>query len=425
MKKRFERRHSRWYEKVLLSFPAQLLLGLPFVLLPAALERWGWGFWLELNEVRFNTLLAVALCFVVIALTQRRLLRFPGAHVAAYLIPTVTVVFLLAFSVLLFTREGYSRQVLFSGYFLCLLWFYGGYFLGRRYRRLKLAVVPVGTALELERSNDVDLRWLKRPDLEGVRFDAVVADLRSPELSAKWERFLARCTLSRIPVYHVKQVSESMTGRVRIEHLAENEFGSLLPSALYVCFKRCADVAAVIVTAPLTVPLMLFAAIAVKLDSPGPALFVQNRVGQGNRDYRIYKFRSMYLDAEKDGAQLARSDDSRVTRVGRVLRRMRLDELPQLFNVLKGEMSLIGPRPEQRAFVEQFEQEIPFYAYRHVVKPGITGWAQVIQGYADNTEDTRVKLQHDFYYIKHFSLWLDILIVFKTIKIMVTGFGAR
>lgn len=425
MNKCFERRHSRWYEKLLLSLPAQIVLGLPFVLLPAALERWGWGFWLELNEVRFNTLLAVALCFVVIALTQRRLLRFPGAHVAAYLIPTVTVVFLLAFSVLLFTREGYSRQVLFSGYFLCLLWFYGGYFLGRRYRRLKLAVVPVGTALELERSNDVDLRWLKRPDLEGVRFDAVVADLRSPELSAKWERFLARCTLSRIPVYHVKQVSESMTGRVRIEHLAENEFGSLLPSALYVCFKRCADVAAVIVTAPLTVPLMLFAAIAVKLDSPGPALFVQNRVGQGNRDYRIYKFRSMYLDAEKDGAQLARSDDSRVTRVGRVLRRMRLDELPQLFNVLKGEMSLIGPRPEQRAFVEQFEQEIPFYAYRHVVKPGITGWAQVIQGYADNTEDTRVKLQHDFYYIKHFSLWLDILIVFKTIKIMVTGFGAR
>lgn len=425
MNKCFERRHSRWYEKLLLSLPAQIVLGLPFVLLPAALERWGWGFWLDLNDVRISTLLAVAVSFVVIALVQRRLLRFPGAHVAAYLVPTVTVVFLLVFAVLLFAREEYSRQVLFSGYLLSLLWFYGGYFLGRRYRRLKLAVVPVGTALELERSNDVDLRRLTHPGLDGVRFDAVVADLRSPELSADWERFLARCTLNRIPVYHVKQVSESMTGRVQIDHLAENEFGSLLPSALYAFFKRCADVAAVVVTAPLTVPLMLFTAIAVKLDSPGPVLFVQNRVGQGGRDYRIYKFRSMYLDSERDGAQLTQSDDSRVTRVGRVLRRMRLDELPQLFNVLKGEMSLIGPRPEQRAFVEQFEQEIPFYAYRHVVKPGITGWAQVIQGYADNTEDTRVKLQHDFYYIKHFSLWLDILIVFKTIKIMVTGFGAR
>lgn len=425
MQKRFERRHSRWYEKLLLGFPAQILIGLPFVLLPMVFWRWGWGFWQDLDEAQFNTLLAIASCFVVIAVTQRRLLRFPGAHVAAYLVPTVTIVFLLAMAVLFFTREGYSRPVLFSAYLLCLLWFYGGYFLGRRYRRLKLAVVPVGSALDLERSEDTELRWLTRPDLEGARFDGVVADLRSPELSPDWERFLARCTLNRIPVYHVKQISESMTGRVQIQHLAENEFGSLLPSALYAFFKRCADVAAVVVTAPLTVPLMLLTAIAVKLDSPGSVLFVQNRVGQGDRDYRIYKFRSMYLDSERDGAQLTQSGDSRVTRVGRVLRRMRLDELPQLFNVLKGEMSLIGPRPEQRAFVEQFEKEIPFYVYRHVVKPGITGWAQVMQGYVSTAEDTRVKLQHDFYYIKHFSLWLDILIVFKTIKIMVTGFGAR
>jgi exopolysaccharide biosynthesis polyprenyl glycosylphosphotransferase len=216
-----------------------------------------------------------------------------------------------------------------------------------------------------------------------------------------------------------------MTGRVQIEHLAENEFGSLLPSALYAFFKRCVDVFAVVVTAPLTVPLMLLTAIAVKLDSPGPALFMQKRVGQGDRDYRIYKFRSMCHDSEKDGAQLAQAGDMRVTRVGRVIRKTRLDELPQFFNVLKGEMSLIGPRPEQRAFVEQFEKEIPFYIYRHVVKPGITGWAQVVQGYASDADDTRVKLQHDFYYIKHFSLWLDILIVFKTIKTIMTGFGAR
>lgn len=425
MQKRFERRHSRWYEKALLSLPFQLVLGLPFVLLPVTLERWGWRYWHYLDEVRINTVLAVALCFLVVALTQRRLLRFPGSHVAAYLIPTITAVFLLAITVLFFTREGYSRQVLFSSYLLCLVWFYGGYFLGRRYRRLKMAVVPVGAALELESTSDTDLRFLKRPDLEGVRFDGVVADLRSPELSPEWEEFLARCTLSRIPVYHVKQISESMTGRVQIEHLAENEFGSLLPSALYAFFKRCVDVFAVVVTAPLTVPLMLLTAIAVKLDSPGPALFMQKRVGQGDRDYRIYKFRSMCHDSEKDGAQLAQAGDMRVTRVGRVIRKTRLDELPQFFNVLKGEMSLIGPRPEQRAFVEQFEKEIPFYIYRHVVKPGITGWAQVVQGYASDADDTRVKLQHDFYYIKHFSLWLDILIVFKTIKTIMTGFGAR
>lgn len=425
MQKRFERRHSRWYEKALLSLPFQLLLGLPFVLLPVTLERWGWGFWGHLDEVRVNTILTIASSFVVVALTQRRLMRFPGAHVAAYLVPTITAVFLLAMVVLFFTREGYSRQVLFLGYGLCLLWFYGGYFVSRHYRKLKLAVVPVGSALELESSSDTKLHQLKGPDLEGERFDGVVADLRSLEMSAEWEKFLARCTLSRIPVYHVKQISESMTGRVQVEHLAENEFGSLLPSALYTFFKRLVDIVAVVVTAPLTLPLMLLTAIAVKMDSPGPAVFVQNRVGQGDRDYRIYKFRSMCRNSEKDGAQLAQSGDMRVTRVGRVIRKTRLDELPQFYNVLKGEMSLIGPRPEQRTFVEQFEKEIPFYVYRHVVKPGITGWAQVVQGYASDAEDTRVKLQHDFYYIKHFSLWLDILIVFKTIKTIVTGFGAK
>lgn len=425
MQKRFERRHSRWYEKALLSLPVKLLLGLPFVLFPVALARWGWGFWGNLDEVRINTVLAIALCFVAVALVHRRILRFPGAHVAAYLVPTTTAAFLLAITVLFFTREGYSRQVLLSSYPLCLIWFYGDYFLGRRYRKLKMAVVPVGAALELEGNHGTDLRQLKRPDLEGVRFDGVVADLRSLELTPEWETFLARCTLSRIPVYHVKQISESMTGRIQIDHLAENEFGSLLPSAFYAFFKRCVDVLAVVVTSPLTIPVMLVTAIAVKMDSPGAAFFIQNRVGQGDRDYRIYKFRSMCSNSEKDGAQLAQAGDMRVTRVGRVIRKTRLDELPQFYNVLKGEMSLIGPRPEQRAFVEQFEKEIPFYAYRHVVKPGITGWAQVVQGYASDADDTRVKLQHDFYYIKHFSLWLDILIIFKTIKTVLTGFGAR
>lgn len=425
MQKRLERRHSRWYEKALLSLPAQLLLGLPFVLLPVTLDRWGWGFWYELNDVRVNTILAIALCFVAVALTHRRILRFPGAHVAAYLLPTTTAFFLLAIAVFFFTRESYSREVLFSSYLLCLVWFYVGYFLGRRYRRIKLALVPIGAALELESTRDTDLRQLERPDLEGVRFDGVVADLRSHELTPEWEAFLARCTLSRIPVYHIKQISESMTGRVQIEHLAENEFGSLLPSSFYVFFKRCFDLTGVVLTAPLTLPIMLLTAIAVKLDSPGPALFIQNRVGQGDKDYRIYKFRSMCRDSEKDGARLAQADDMRVTRVGRIIRKTRLDELPQFYNVLKGEMSLIGPRPEQRAFVKQFEKEIPFYVYRHVVKPGITGWAQVVQGYASDADDTRIKLQHDFYYIKYFSLWLDILIVFKTIKTIFTGFGAR
>ena len=170
---------------------------------------------------------------------------------------------------------------------------------------------------------------------------------------------------------------------------------------------------------------MLITGIVIKLESDGPMFFIQERVGQGNKDFKVYKLRSMCKDSEKDGAQFAQADDMRITRVGHFIRKTRLDEIPQFINVLKGDMSLIGPRPEQRAFVNQFEEEIPFYSYRHVVKPGITGWAQVVHGYAADADDTRVKIEHDFYYIKHFSLWLDILIVVKTIRTILTGFGAR
>ena len=172
-------------------------------------------------------------------------------------------------------------------------------------------------------------------------------------------------------------------------------------------------------------PLMLLTAIAIRLESAGSVLFVQNRVGQGGREFKIYKFRSMRTDSEQNGAQLAQVGDSRITRVGSFIRKTRLDELPQFFNILKGDMSLIGPRPEQKVFVEQFEKSIPFYQYRHIVKPGLSGWAQVTQGYAGNTDETQVKIEHDFYYIKHFSFSLDVLIMFKTVKIILTGFGAR
>src|SRR5690606_6806086 len=129
--------------------------------------------------------------------------------------------------------------------------------------------------------------------------------------------------------------------------------------------------------------------------------------------------------SEDEGAQFASRNDARVTRVGQVIRKLRIDEIPQFINVLKGEMSLIGPRPEQRVFVEHFDREIPFYSYRHVVRPGITGWAQVTQGYAADADDTRLKIEHDFYYIKHCSLALDLLIVLRTIQTVLTGFGAR
>ncbi|MDE8034084.1 sugar transferase [Actinobacillus equuli subsp. equuli] len=181
----------------------------------------------------------------------------------------------------------------------------------------------------------------------------------------------------------------------------------------------------VLLSFPIVLPVMLITAILIKLESEGPVLFIQKRIGQKGEEFSIYKFRSMCKDSEKDGAKLASVGDMRVTRVGKFIRKTRIDELPQFFNVLKGDMALIGPRPGQKAFVEQFDQNIPFYSYRHIVKPGITGWAQVTHGYAATKDETQVKIEHDFYYIRHFSFALDVLIFFKTIQTMLTGFGAR
>ncbi|MFY0992591.1 exopolysaccharide biosynthesis polyprenyl glycosylphosphotransferase [Halomonas sp. C05BenzN] len=424
MKREYERRHSRWYEVLLLGLGVHLLVGLPLVIGLPSLERWGWGFWHYLPDVRTNTIIAIALAFVASALTLRRMARFPGAQLAAYIMPTVSIAFLIAVAILFFTREGYTRQVLFGGYLVSLAWFFVGYFIGRRFRRLKLALVPFGDTKRLLGSRQVDLRMLDSTDLEGVRYDGVVADLRATDLPPEWERFLARCTLSHIPVYHVRQISESLSGRVQIDRLSENEFGSLLPSLAYVGFKRVVDLLGALLLLPLLLPLMAVVAILIKRDSPGPVLFLQPRMGYRQRPFLMYKFRSMYHDMSGEDFTIS-EDDPRITRVGMWIRKYRIDELPQIFNILKGEMSFIGPRPESASLSEWYEQDVPFFSYRHVVRPGITGWAQVEQGYAAEVDGMSKKLQYDFYYIKHFSLWIDVLISLKTVRILFTGFGAR
>ncbi|WP_043532125.1 sugar transferase [Litchfieldella xinjiangensis] len=420
---RYERRHSRWYETLLLGWPFQLVIGALVIGVPA-LERWGWGFWHYLAPVRSNTLLACGLAFIGILWTLRRMHQFPGARVSAFIAPTVSVAYLLVVAVLFFTREDYTRQVLFMSYLMSLGWFYLAFFLGRRYRRMKLGVVPVGRVDELMPMPDIELRALFQPDLAGVRYDGIVADLHADELSPEWERFLARCTLHHIPVYHIRQIQESLSGRVRIEHLTENEYGSLLPSQSYQGIKRCIDLLAAVTLLPLLAPIMLLTALAIRLDSPGPSLFVQQRMGFRAVPFKVYKFRSMYVGQRGSGFTVG-DNDPRITRVGRFIRKYRLDELPQLFNVIKGEMSFIGPRPESMELSEWYERDVAFFSYRHVVRPGISGWAQVEQGYAAEVDGMTTKLQYDFYYIKHFSFWLDILIAFKTFKTVLTGSGAR
>jgi len=184
-------------------------------------------------------------------------------------------------------------------------------------------------------------------------------------------------------------------------------------------------VVAAILTA-VTLPVMAVVAVLVKLTSPGPILYRQTRVGLNGAPFVLFKFRSMNKDAEAEtGAVWSTKDDPRVTPLGRGLRRLRLDELPQLFNVLRGEMSVVGPRPERPEFVQVLQTKIPYYAQRHAVKPGITGWAQINHKYGDSLDDTIVKLEYDLYYIKHGALSLDLFILFHTFKTMLLGRGAQ
>ncbi|EEL67299.1 MULTISPECIES: sugar transferase [Bacillus cereus group] len=191
---------------------------------------------------------------------------------------------------------------------------------------------------------------------------------------------------------------------------------------MYFMLKNIADFFIALLGLVILSPILLLFVLAIKLESNGPAFFLQERVGLNGRVFNIIKLRSMYIDAEKNGAQWAKKNDSRVTKIGAFIRRTRIDEIPQLINMLKGDMSLVGPRPERPIFTEQFNKEIPEFKNRIVVKPGITGWAQVNGGYDISPKE---KLEFDIYYIKNLSLFMDGKIIFKTIKVVFTGEGAR
>jgi len=189
----------------------------------------------------------------------------------------------------------------------------------------------------------------------------------------------------------------------------------------YRILKRLMDAGIGLAGLVLTAPLMLLVAIFIRLESPGPVFYSQVRVGLHNKPFRIYKLRTMRQDAEKDGAKWAAKKDSRVTRVGTILRKTRIDEIPQFYNILRGDMSFIGPRPERPEFTKELAAEIPFYEKRHMVKPGLTGWAQIKYRYGASVDDARVKLRYDLYYVKHASLELDLHIIFRTIGAVMQG----
>jgi sugar transferase (PEP-CTERM system associated) len=241
---------------------------------------------------------------------------------------------------------------------------------------------------------------------------------------------LLEMRLSGIHIEDALSTYEATFGRISTRELrpsqlifSSTEFG---PNPRRVMLRSLYSTAIAAIATVLSAPVMLLAFILVKLSSPGPALFRQERVGKDDRIFTLYKFRSMYSNAEaSSGAVWAKPDDPRVTPVGKWLRKLRLDELPQLFNVLRGDMSIVGPRPERPEFVKELTERIPYYRQRHCVKPGITGWAQINHKYGGTIEDTIIKLEYDLYYIKNLAPALDAFIMFHTAKVMLLSRGAQ
>ncbi|WP_205480487.1 sugar transferase [Sphingomonas arenae] len=382
-----------------------------------------------LPEATHNAALANAVAVCIAFWARLSIEPYPGIRSSYVILPTAAAAHGLVLAFFFFSRLPYDRFGFLLGFTLHVIWAYAIYFLVQRRTRLSIGVVPFGEYRRLDSVDSVNWIILPRPSTaELAHCDAVVADFKA-DLPAEWEAFLADAALEGALIYQVKPLKESLTGRVEVDHLSENSFGSLVPGKGYFHLKSFADRLVALVALPLLMPVMLGAALAIWLDDGGPVLFRQKRVGHRGRLFHVYKFRTMRTQllppSDPLEAAMTRKLDSRVTRVGALLRRSRIDELPQVFNILRGEMSWIGPRPEAEVLSRYFEGEIPFYRYRHVVKPGISGWAQVTQGHVTDGAEMREKQNYDFYYIKYFSPWLDVLILFKTVRTMVNGFGAR
>ena len=413
-----------------------------------ALQSWAlWGVWMLLPSLMAAQLLEDAglmtyqfgetlwWCALPYAVATHLLMRashLPVAERSGVLWVSTTAPFVftpLGFALL---QQPYSRAAVVWAYAATTLWLWWGYRRHVKHRALRLvhmdANVPAQLAACLS-PNTLDtqavdlIAWNAHADTPLPACDGVVLD-RHVRSTDERTRLLGELKMQHLRLYSVEAVAELTSGRKMLPTAADTLW-EIDNDPGYDRVKRLLDAVTVIAFAPLWLPLAAGVALAVRFDSKGPALYSQPRVGRDGHVFTLWKFRSMVHGLQAPGVHFAQADDPRITRVGRLLRRTRLDELPQLLNVLMGHMSLIGPRPEQTAFVRDFAATIPSYPYRHLVRPGLTGWAQVQQGYADSADATRIKLSYDLYYVAHYSLALDLLIAAKTVKTVCTGFGAR
>lgn len=401
------------------------------VVLPALVQGLFTDIWLN-RAVQFNTVFGASVALVVGYISYRRLHVFPGIVSGGYIFTAFTITFGILTATLIMLRIDYTRMQLLSSYLLTLLTFT---YIHLKYvvkKPLRLGVIPSGGVASLPHAPRVAWHRISDPTAAVPDLEGVVVDLNADH-THEWNARITNFALSGTPVYHYKEVIEQLTGRVEIEHLSENTLGALNPSDVYLEIKGLIDVIVAALALAILFPLMALVAIIIRLDSSGPALYRQKRTGFRARPFTAYKFRTMRVqdprttlsDLEARNSAMTSDNDSRITRVGAFFRRTRIDELPQLINIVRGEMSIIGPRPEAVVLTKWYEKEIPFYHYRHIIKPGLTGWAQINQGHVTHVDDIKKKLNLDFYYVKNFSFWLDVLITIKTVQTIITGSGAR
>jgi lipopolysaccharide/colanic/teichoic acid biosynthesis glycosyltransferase len=351
----------------------------------------------------------------------RRVGVMPLVNDRLLVLPTFLVIFAAVGMWLSYGLGEIGRYHLVTSFLIGIVWYQFVAVLRARTSFPRLAWIGSGPIDEELATTRIDWVVLYKPhipkDVLGVVFD------KEHQPSDKWERFFAKAVLRNIPVYDVSDLREMTIGRVRLHSRPELVFGQLLPSQPYLRVKRIIDTAFALPALFFFVPVLLISAVLLQIGSPGPVFFRQRRIGYQGRPFTCYKLRTMRVGVS--GPQFTTEDDPRITFAGKYIRKWRIDEIPQILNIIRGEMSWIGPRPESFALARQYERAIPYYAYRYAVRPGISGWAAVHQGNVAMIDAATLKLEYDFFYIKYFSLSLDFLIALMTIRTVATGFGSR
>ena len=368
-----------------------------------------------------------------------RFIHVPAAQGGIWVVFSSATCFASLLVLLAATHAAYSRVALAGSFVVVTVWLFVGM---RRHLRtlvLKLGVPEPAVLALLEDARDVlhsvqlthvRAELIASQEIDAlIRLDGVVIDRYSAK-SEGLQRIITRLKLGGTRIYSADHIHELLTGRLALSHTEDSFLDDSSGRIIYEVLKRVLDLlGAVVLLVVLAVPMTVIA-IALRLEGPGSrALFLQERVGRSGKAFRMVKFRTMRpartMSERPASSVIEQHDESRVTTIGRFLRRYRLDELPQLFNVLAGTMSLIGPRPEWVASASDFFDRIPHYPYRHLVRPGITGWAQVTQGHVTDLSDAMVKLELDLFYVKHMSFALDLVIGVRTVRTVLTGYGSR